>query len=136
MNVLDSLMYLSSSQNEQIRSIGFSTLSNLANLSSQFKYIYNQIHKDLEIEMVEPPAKQTTYHEQLVNRLQRNKKRLFQQIKQTNLKKNYTGLFFLTKLSYGVIEVEIHNSIDQFIEFIEIFKKAIHKSSEEKRVEN
>ena len=44
LNILDSLMYLSSSDDEQIRSLGFSALSALANFASQHKPVLDRIH--------------------------------------------------------------------------------------------
>ena len=49
---------------------------------------------------------------------------------------NFSGLYCLCKLAYGDLNVEIMNSIDQFLEFIDIQKKAIFKSAIERQVEN
>ena len=111
--IVDAIMFCSSSDNDQIRSLAFSTLSSLSEYSSNDRTIMAQIKRDTKI-----LDTSEDYLKFIKERIELAKESFVLEFRTENLEKTYPGIFSLIQIAYGTCHSDIENAINTYVQYM------------------
>ena len=105
-------MILSGSDDKEIRSTAFSSLSSLSEYSSTYESVMQQIKRDIEVPRAGlDSGVQQRYFDFILSRIQKKKTDFEKIFKEDTIENRYSGFFCLLALAHDPNEKKIKNAV-------------------------
>ena len=126
--IVDAIMFCSSSDNDQIRSLAFSTLSSLSEYSSNDRTIMAQIKRDTKI-----LDTSEDYLKFIKERIELAKESFVSEFRTENIEQTNPGIFSLIQIAYGTCHSDIENAINTYVQYMKQLE-AVEEPMKDQRV--